>query len=134
MWYEPFMELHQVLSTMHSAQEMDDYMAEHYPNMEPQRRNARAETMSHVDPAVVATILENRDVEGYDTDVLLRKITCPVLLLRGNVALGSALREEDVTYMVQRLQQCEVVPMQEVGHGLPVGESLARVKTFLKSV
>lgn len=134
MWYEPFMELYQVLSTMHSAQEMDEYMAENYPNMELQRRKARAETMSHVDPAVVATILDNRDVEGYDTDALLRKISCPVLLLRGNLTLGSALRDEDVTYMTERLQHCEIVYMQEVGHSLPLGESLSRVETFLKSV
>jgi len=133
MWYEPFKELFHVLSTCHSAKEMDRYMVEHYPNMEPQRRIARAETMSHVDPTVVASILEGRDVEGYDTDALLRQITCPVLLLRGNPALGSALRDEDVTYMEERLQNCEIVDMQEVGHSLPVGESLSRMEAFLKS-
>ena len=134
IWYEPFMELYHVLSTMHSAQEMDNYMAENYPNMEPRRRKARAETMSHVDPAVVAAILESRDVEGFDMDALLRQITCPVLLLRGNPTLGSALRDEDVTYMTERLQYCEVVYMQEAGHGLPVGESLSKVEAFLHSV
>ena len=132
--YKPFTELHHVLSTMHSAQEMNDYMVDQYPNMEPQRRKARAETMSRVDPAVVAAILEGRDVENFDTDILLRQITCPVLLLRGNVALGSVLRDQDVTYMVDGLQHCEVVHMQEVGHSLPVGDALFRVKTFLKSV
>ena len=134
IWYESFIELYHVLSTMHSAQEMDDYMAEYHPTMEPQRRKARAETMSRVDPSLVAAILEDRHVKGYDTDVWLRQITCPVLLLRGNPAIESALRDEDVTYMVERLQRCEIVHMQEVGHGLPVGESLIRVETFLKLV
>ena len=134
VWYQPFVELHHVTSTMHSSQEMDDYMAEHYPNMEPHRRKARAETLSHVDPAVVSSILEDRHVEGYDTDVLLRQITCPVLLIRGNPASGSALRDEDVMYFVERLSHCEIVDMQDVGHGLPSGESLSRVENFLKSV
>ncbi len=90
--------------------------------------------MIHVDPSLVAAILEDRHVEDYNFDTWLRQITCPVLLLRGNPAIESALREEDVTYMVERLQRCKVVYMQEVGHGLPVGESLARMETFLKSV
>lgn len=134
VWYEPFVELHHVISTMHSSQEMDDYMAEHYPNMDPQRRKARAETLSHVDPAVVTAILEDRHVEGYDSDALLRLITCPVLVIRGNPALGSALRDEDVTYMVERIHHCDIVYMQDVGHGLPMGEALSRVENFLNSV
>lgn len=134
VWYEPFVEMYQLISTMHSAQELDDYMAEHYPNMEPQRRKARAETLSHVDPGVIATILEERNLEGYDTDILLKQIACPVLLLQGNAALGSALRAEDVTYMTERIRRCEIVHMQDVGHGLPLGESLSKVETFLKTI
>jgi pimeloyl-ACP methyl ester carboxylesterase len=134
VWYGPFVELHHVISTMHSSQELDDYMAEHYPNMEPQRRKARAETLSHVDPAVVAAILEDRHVEGYDSDAILRQITCPSLLIRGNPALGSAVRDEDAAYLVERIHHCEILNMQDVGHGLPSGESLSSVERFLKSI
>lgn len=134
VWYEPFVEMYQLISTVHSAQELDDYMAEHYPNMEPQRRKARAETLSHVDPSVIATILEERNLEGYDTNILLKQIACPVLLLHGNAALGSALRVEDVTYMTERIRRCEIVHMKDVGHGLPLGESLSIVETFLKTI
>jgi pimeloyl-ACP methyl ester carboxylesterase len=134
VWREPFVELHHLISTMHSAQEMDDYMAKHYPNMEPQRRKARAETLSHVDPGVIAAILEDRHVEGYDSDALLRQITCQVLLIQGNAKLGSAMKAEDAAYMVERLHRCDIVHMQDVGHGLPSGESLSKVENFLKSV
>lgn len=134
VWYEPFVELYHVISSYHSAQEIDDYIAAHYPNMGPERRKARAETLSHVDPNVVAAILDDRLVEGYDAGALLRQITCPVLLIAGNPALGSALRPEDATYMLERLRSCDIVHMQEVGHGLPVGESLSRVEVFLQSV
>jgi pimeloyl-ACP methyl ester carboxylesterase len=134
VWYEPFVELHHVISAHHSAQEIEDYIAEHYPSMDPERRKARAETLSHVDPNVVAAILDDRLVEGYDTDALLRQITCPVLLIAGNPALGSALRPEDATYMLERLHSCDILRMQDVGHGLPVGDALSRVEDFLRMV
>jgi pimeloyl-ACP methyl ester carboxylesterase len=134
VWYEPFVELHHVINSYHSAQEIDDYIAEHYPNMDTQRRKARAETLSHVDPNVVAAIMDDRLVEGCDTDALLRQIACPVLLIAGNPALGSALRPEDEKYMMERLRSCEILRMEDVGHGLPTGETLSRVEAFLKRV
>ena len=134
MWYEPFVELHHVTSSFHSAQEIDDYMAKNYPNMDQQRRIARAETLSHVDPDVVTAILQDRHIEGYDTDAMLRKIVCPVLLIQGNPELGAALREEDLVYMIERIRHCNVVHMQDVGHGLPSGEVLSSMVSYLESL
>lgn len=73
-------------------------------------------------------------MEGYDTDTLLQQITCPVLLMQGNTSLGAVLRDEDVTYAIERLHHCEVVYMQDVGHGLPSGDLVDKVCNFLKSV
>ena len=109
-------------------------MAEHYPAMELHRRRARAETMSHVDPGVVAAILEDQHLAGLDPDALLRQVSCPVLLLQGNPALESALRDEDAAYVLERLRDCRVVHMEGIGHGLPAGESLSGVEAFLRSV
>jgi hypothetical protein len=38
VWYEPFVELHHILCWMPSAQEIDDYIAQHYPKMDSERR------------------------------------------------------------------------------------------------
>jgi pimeloyl-ACP methyl ester carboxylesterase len=140
IWYEPFTELHHVISSYHSAKEIDDYMAEQYPKMDPQRRKNRAETLSHVDPDVVLTILEDRHIEGYDTDALLRQITCQVLLIQGNPELGAALNDEDMKYMAERIQSydkvplCDIIQMKDVGHGLPSGDSLLSVIKFIESI
>jgi len=134
MWHESFMELHHVISSFRSAKELDDYMAEQYPKMDEQRRKSRAETLSRVDPDVVLTILEDHHVEDFDTDALLRQITCPVLLIQGDPELGVALQNEDLKYMVERIQNCDVVHMQNIGHGLPSGESLVSVQKFIESV
>lgn len=134
VWYEPFVELHTLISNYQTAAEMDAYMAEKYPKMDPDRRKARAATLAQVDPEVIAVQLAQRHMEGFATDGLLRQIKCPVLLLAGNPQLGSALRVEDVAYMAARIQNLEIVDMADIGHGLPAGEPLARVKSFLKSL
>ena len=134
IWYEPFMELHYVISSFNTNEEIDNYMAEHYPTMDEQRRKKRAEILSHVDPDVVLTILEDRHIEEFDTDALLRQITCPVLLIQGNPELGAALQDEDLKYMADRFRNCNIVQMQDIGHGLPSGETLLRVKEFIESV
>jgi pimeloyl-ACP methyl ester carboxylesterase len=133
LWVQPFTELHHVVSSFHSANEIDDYMADQYPTMDAQRRKDRAQTLSHVDPDVVATILADRHIEGFDTDALLRQIACRVLLIQGNPELGAALQDEDLAYMLSRIQKCEIVHMPDVGHGLPSGESILRVKKFIQS-
>ena len=134
IWYEPFTELHHVINSFHSAKEIDDYMGEQYPKMDEQRRKNRAVTLSHVDPGVVLTILEDRHIEGYDTDALLRQIACQVLLIQGNPKLGAALNDEDMKYMAERIQNCNIVHMQDIGHGLPSGESLLGVNKFIESL
>ena len=40
IWYEPFLELHHLLSSLHSVREIDAFMAERYPKMEQERRQA----------------------------------------------------------------------------------------------
>ena len=134
VWNEPFMELHHVISSFHSSKEIDNYMAEKYPNMDNERRTNRAESLSHVDPSAVAAILDDRHVKDFDTDALLRQISCRVLLIQGNPELGAALKDEDLAYMVERIQNCDVIRMQDVGHSLPVGESLSKVEIFLESL
>jgi pimeloyl-ACP methyl ester carboxylesterase len=133
-WYEPFTELHYVISSKQSAQEINDYMAEHYPSMDPERRRARADCLSRVDPDVVAMILDHRHMLGYDIDALLRRVICPVLLFQGASALGAALRDEDVVYAINRLRHCDVVQMRDVGHGLPPDDLLYRITDFLASI
>jgi len=80
VWYESFAELYHILRSLRSAQEIDDHIAQHYPNMDPVSRKARANCLSHVDPDAVAMIMDHRHIEGYDTDFLLRQIAVVSLL------------------------------------------------------
>ena len=71
---------------------------------------------------------------AIDTDALLRQIACRVLLIQGNPELGAALKDEDLAYMLSRIQKCEIVHMPDIGHGYPAGDSLLSVKQFIETV
>ena len=130
-WHEPFEELYHVISSYHSAEEIEAYMLKQYPGMDPENCRARANCLSNVDPTIVSMMLDHSYMEGFDIDDVLRKITRPVLLIQGNPDLGAALRDEDVTYASERLQQCSVIHMQDVGHSLLPDNLFYKVTDFL---
>ena len=133
-WHEPFEEMNHVLSSFHSAEEIEAYMLQEYPSMDIEKCRARAKCLVNVDPTIIATMLDHSYMDGFSLDDVLRKIKCPVLLIQGNPELGAAFRDEDVTYAAERLQQYSVIHMHEVGHGLLPGDMLFKLTNFLESI
>ena len=132
IWREPFEEMHHVLSSYHSAEEIEAYMLQQYPNMDLEKCRARAKCLSNVDPTIVSMMLDHSYMKDFDVDNVLRKITSPVMLIQGNPEMGAALRDEDVTYASKRLQQCSVIHMKDVGHGLLPENLLYKMTDFLE--
>ena len=79
---------------------------------------ARATQLSQLDPDVLTLVLEDRAKEGFDLDACLQRITCSVLLLQGNPALGGALEDVDAQRAANLLTRGIYVRMPEVGHGI----------------
>ncbi len=79
---------------------------------------ARATQLSQLDPDVLTLILEDRAKEGFDLDACLQRITCPVLLLQGNPALGGALEDVDARRAADLLMRGLYVRLPDVGHGI----------------
>jgi len=79
-----------------------------------------------VDPEVLtpwATCGEDDEVyqsflNGYDTDMLFPKITCPVLLLRGNPELGGFMSDSDVDHAKNLIHDLTYILVKDVGHNL----------------
>jgi len=134
VWYEPFKELHHVLSSYHTAEEITAYMLKQYPNMDVEKCRERAKCLSNVDPTIVSMMMDNSYMKGFDIDSVLCKINCPVLLVQGNPELGAALRDEDVIYATERLQQCSVIHMQDVGHSLLPDKLFYKMIGFLDNI
>jgi len=60
----------------------------------------------------------NNFLGEYDTDTLFPKITCPVLLLRGNPELGGFMSDADVDHARDLIHDFTYVMVEEVGHNL----------------
>jgi pimeloyl-ACP methyl ester carboxylesterase len=131
IWREPFEKLHHVLSSYHSAEEIETYMLQQYPSMDLQKCRSRAKCLSNVDPTIVSMMMDHSYMGGFDIDNVLRKVTCSVLLIQGNPDLGAVLRDEDVVFASERLQQCSVIHMQDVGHSLLPDNLFYKMTCFL---
>jgi len=76
----------------------------------------RGKYLAQLDPDVLAQLFDNTMNEGFNADYLLEQLTCPVLLIHGEPALGSVLRPEDLDRAATHLQDGTIVGMKRVGH------------------
>jgi pimeloyl-ACP methyl ester carboxylesterase len=93
-----------------------------------------AENLYHLDPSQLEAVLEFEEMhEGLDARVLLPRITCPVLLLQGNPALGG-MPDEDVNEILSLLADGRAAHIETVGHPLHVVDPepvLVAIESFL---
>jgi pimeloyl-ACP methyl ester carboxylesterase len=79
-------------------------------------------SLHQLDPDMLAAVLDGPEVmlAGYDPQVLLPKIQCPVLLLQADPAHGAVLRDDEVALAQQLLAQPTHVQVSGIGHALHV--------------
>ena len=75
-----------------------------------------ASCVRQLDPNVMTSILEDDWLTGYDVDNILAAIHCPVLLLRGNTALGGMLPSDDADRLAGKLHDCTRIDFPAAGH------------------
>ena len=79
----------------------------------------QADTLLRNDPAMIDAVLEfERMHEGYDAELLLPRIRCPVLLLLADAQLGSAVAPEHADRAVELLRDGRIVRVPGTTHGL----------------
>jgi hypothetical protein len=80
----------------------------------------QATNLHLLDPGVLAAVLEGPAamLDGYDPDVLLPRIPCPVLLLQADPARGGLLRDDEVARGLQLLPHVNHVRLVGIGHEL----------------
>jgi pimeloyl-ACP methyl ester carboxylesterase len=102
---------------------------------------AWAKSLSEVDPDVAAYHAEERldaYVEYLDLEGALREVSCPVLLIQGDPALGGYVADEDVEQIQRLIPDSVHVRLNEIGHNLgldtwEVGPLLKAITEFLES-
>jgi pimeloyl-ACP methyl ester carboxylesterase len=82
-----------------------------------------ARTLHELDPDMLATVLAGPAVmlAGYEPEVLLPRITCPVLLLQADPLgplMGGVMTDDDVSLGLRLLKHAQHVRVKGVGHPL----------------
>jgi pimeloyl-ACP methyl ester carboxylesterase len=96
-----------------------------------------ARCVQQADPDTYEMTLDGSSVEGWDGESLLRRITCPTLLLQGSPELGGLMSDADVTLAKGLLPHHTHVKFRNLGHALFIQqpEPVLRVVTnFLESL
>jgi pimeloyl-ACP methyl ester carboxylesterase len=112
------------------------------PGMDAARLRAWAKTIDQLDPGVLAYHAMGRGqayVEGFDMETILRQISCPVLLLRGNPEFGALMSAQAAEHAVSVLSDAVQVVLDKSGHDLglsawEVGPLLRAVTDFVESL
>jgi pimeloyl-ACP methyl ester carboxylesterase len=90
----------------------------------------RARTLNLLDPAVLDFILAGAFSEGWDSDALLRRIECPVLLQHGEQSLGSVLYEGEVERAAAHLTHVTIAELKGTGHSALVANPDGLLRLF----
>ncbi len=99
----------------------------------------QAANLNRLDPGVLTAVLEGPEVmlAGYDPEVLLPAISCPVLILQADPAEGGLLSDSEVEKGLRLLPHATHVRLEGIGHelhGLHVDRVLAAITPFLNAV
>jgi pimeloyl-ACP methyl ester carboxylesterase len=96
--------------------ELESRLSELEPELDATALRLRAESLRLLDPDVLAMYIDGAATENYETDPYLPQIVCPVLLLRGDPALGGAIDDVDEVRAKSLLKRCTVRRVPGVGH------------------
>jgi pimeloyl-ACP methyl ester carboxylesterase len=75
-----------------------------------------ASCLQQLDPEVMEAVLAGRWPEQFDFESVFRAVQCPTLLLRGNVAQGGMLPEDDADRMMGWLKDGLRIDFPGAGH------------------
>jgi pimeloyl-ACP methyl ester carboxylesterase len=95
---------------------------------EAEARQALAD-VAPVDPRATAAIIENRTNEGFDIEDTLDRVSCPALVLAGNIELGSLVRDEDLEFLRAHTAQVRTTRIHSGGHGIVWDEPAKIINT-----
>ncbi len=102
----------------------------------------KAKTLSQLDPGIFEFHAEGRVhefVRDINMDTILRKISCPILLIQANPSKGALMSSSDVELALSLNPNAYHVSIEETGHDLgldtwEVAPLLRIINSFLESL
>lgn len=87
--------------------------------------------VASVDPRATARVVSGRIFEGFDLADMLSALSCPALLLAGEVERGSLVRDEDMDFFSTHTADGQTSRLVGSGHDFIWGEAAATANTEL---
>ncbi|HEX9198270.1 MAG TPA: hypothetical protein VF865_01830 [Acidobacteriaceae bacterium] len=98
--------------------------------------DAMAASLARHDPDFLNSVLETLDTShrALKGGAILKRIHCPVLLIRGDPANGGLVGDTDMRLAAEYLSNFEVVNLTGVGHGLDDAQVATAINRFLAPI
>jgi pimeloyl-ACP methyl ester carboxylesterase len=75
-----------------------------------------ASSLKRLDPKVLQSVVARNWLTGYERDAILKAITCPTLLLQGDIKAGGMLPDADADEVIARLADGALMRFPGIGH------------------
>ena len=111
--YDYFLNVYDITTHKRPAGEV---IFEMFPDIDKEGKQFMEDTFSTLDPEFVKTHLEDRYLDGMDTQAVLEKITCPTLMIYGEIGKGGIVREGDVEFFRAHIPNSKAVQIKDAGH------------------
>jgi pimeloyl-ACP methyl ester carboxylesterase len=114
-----FVNLHDLLQAKGADTERLARLAALRPDYDQLTLHRQHQQLTQFDPEQFTWVLEDRMFSGLDLATLLPRISCPVLLIQCNPALGGVLHDTTAQTAAALLPDCIHVYRPDVGHLIP---------------
>ena len=105
-----------VLGVLEGTQAPDTVFRRFFPETDQAGVRALAERVSTVDPRSVEVLLNDQFYDGFELTPLLSRVTCPALLLYGQLERGGLVRPADAVVFERQVSQGTAVQIEGAGH------------------
>lgn len=109
---------HHAVQTARSVEEMEAMCRDLMPDADALMIASMAERLYNADPQLSDLAQIDRSMEGIDLDALIAKVQCPMLIVRGEPALGSVVRDEYVSWAKANNPRVQAIRVPGGGHGV----------------
>ena len=93
-----------------------DVISEMFPGIDEGGKQFLEDMFSVVDPKFLKTLLDDRFFDGMDTQSVLEKITCPALMIYGEIDKGAVVRDSDVKFFKAYISNGKAIQIKDAGH------------------
>ncbi len=92
----------------------------------------RAADLVKLDIRAVQAVLDKSVFDGFNLDELLSRVSCPVLVLRGNPELEGFITEEKADYLKKRINRCAIEYLEKSSHIVHIDQPLETARYLLE--